>query len=268
MRFGTAVTPQASLQAPGSDGIGRSIQPSLAAALARASAEGRASPLWPDCQAETKHRASELNSTSRAGATDTSGSASRAAYQKGTRPTGQRQPSKAEAGRPDDERCGSQVEGLKPEAEASSLHINAAGARLTGRQDVATSSASFDSWNSRQRSGESMTCPASQNALTKAAQTGWLPTAAAAAAVTGKQGKGSRTEWLLAQVQQASLTPGSVHSTSHARPAFLTPAASPGKILPIRVLGYSQAHLQKCHGDGTSLHWCLQQFMCMSAQCC
>lgn len=232
MRFGTAVTPQASLQAPGSDGTGRSLQPSLVAALARASAEDRASPLWPNGQAETKHRASEMNSTSRAGATDTSGSAYREASQEGTRPTEQRQPSKAEAGRPDSDQWGSRVEGLPPDAEASSSHVDAAGARLTGRQDVATSSASVDSWNSTQRSGESMTSPASQNALTTAAWTGWLPTAAAAAADTGKQGKGSRTEWLLAQVQQASLTPGSVHSTSHARPAFLAQAASPGKILP------------------------------------
>ena len=253
MRFGKAVTPQASLQAPGSDGTGRSLQPSLAAALARASAEDRASPLWPDCQAETKHRASEINSTSRAGATDTNGSAYREASQEGTRPNEQRQPSNAEAGRPDDEQCGRQAKGLHPDAQASSSYVDAAGARLTGRQDTATSSASFDSWNSRQRSGESMTSPASQTALPTAVGIGQLPTAAAAAAVTGKQGKGSRTEWLLAQVQQASLTPGSVHSTSHARPAFLAQAASPGKILQIRALGYSQAHLQKCHGDRTSL---------------
>lgn len=167
---------------------------------------------------------------SRASATGTNGSAYREAPQKGAGPTGQRQPSKA--GRPDDERCGRQFEGLHPDAEASSSHVDSAGARLTGRQDTATSSASFDSWNSRQRNGESVTPSASQSGLTTAAGTGLLPTAAAAAADTGKQGRGSRTEWLLAQVQQASLTPGSVHSTSHARPAFLTPAASPGKILP------------------------------------
>lgn len=154
-----AVTPRASLQAPGTGTplllSGQSKQHSLAAALARAAGSNPSVPRAdPDTRAGL--RADESYGPSTAG----------------TEAFGWNGPLAAKATHASDSSAGFQVSGsrtaglesMQPSSRAGPhLHDRhvAADTAAAGRQDDVTSSASFDSWNSRQRSHSGATASTS-----------------------------------------------------------------------------------------------------------
>ncbi len=157
-----AVTPQASLQAPGTGTPlllpDHTKQHSLAAALARAAG---ISPSVPRADPETKAglRADERHGPSTAG----------------TKAFGWNGPLAAEATQASDVSAGFQLSGshtaglesMEPSSRAGpQLHDRhvAADTAAAGRQGDVTSSASFDSWNSRQRSHSGATASTSHAA--------------------------------------------------------------------------------------------------------
>ncbi|KAL0022177.1 hypothetical protein WJX77_003269 [Trebouxia sp. C0004] len=257
--IGDAVTPQASLQAPGTGTplllSDHTKQHSLAAALARAA---RNSSSVPSIETETRAslRADERQGPSKAG----------------PKAFGWNGPLAAEAAQASDASAGFQLSGSHTAGLESARQSSRAGSRLhdrhvgvdgaaAGRQDDVTSSASFNSWNSRQHSHNDTTASTSHAARHTTVHPSLSPAAggtAEAMATTaasaqlagpvmsatgltsqattaagslvsdrlGKQGYTQHTQWLLAQVQQAALTPGSKHSTRRARAAPVPQAAA------------------------------------------
>ncbi len=169
---GEAVTPQASLQAPGSAkllshlGRGRASQPSLAEALVMAAA-GHNPPGLQKGAGVKPVKQDGLSLTGPQGASDSLTDRQQAAHQDGS---------------------------LQSVPQA-----------VEGRQEDATSSASFDSWNSRQRSDAGGTASTSQ--------TGLSPAGAVATAATPQAALGSR---LCEAVSNASRPPptGDVYHSS------------------------------------------------------
>jgi len=172
---GDAVTPQASLQAPGTGTplllSGHTKQHSLAAALARAAG---ISPSLHRADPETRAglRVDERNGPSTAG----------------TKAFGWNGPLAPEATQASDSSAGFQLSGshtaglesMEPSSPAGPrLHDRheAANSAAAGRQDDVTSSASFDSWNSRQRSHSSATASTSHAARHTAVHLGLSPAA-------------------------------------------------------------------------------------------
>ena len=170
-----AVTPQASLQAPGTGTplllSGHTKQHSLAAALARAAGISP-SVARADPEPRAGLRADERHGPSRAG----------------TKAFGWNGPLAAEATQASDSSAGFQLSGshtaglesMEPSSRAGpQLHDRheAADSAAAGRQDDVTSSASFDSWNSRQRSHSSATASTSYAARGTAVHPGLSPAA-------------------------------------------------------------------------------------------
>ena len=170
-----AVTPQASLQAPGTGTplllSGQSKQHSLAAAVARAAG---ISPSVPRADPETR---AGLRADERHGP-----------FTAGTKAFAWNGPLAAEATQASDSSAGFQLSGshtaglesMKPSSRAGAQlddRHEAAETTAAGRQDDVTSSASFDSWNSRQRSHSSATASTSYAARRTAVHLG-LSTAA------------------------------------------------------------------------------------------
>ena len=170
-----AVTPQASLQAPGTGAplllSDHTKQNSLAAALARAAG---ISPSVPRADPEPRAglRAAERHGPSAAG----------------TKAFGWNGPLAAEATQASDSSAGFQLSGshtaglesMEPSSRAGpQLHDRheAADSAAAGRQDDVTSSASFDSWNSRQRSHSSATASTSYAARRTDVHPGLSPAA-------------------------------------------------------------------------------------------
>ena len=170
-----AVTPQASLQAPGTGTpllpSDRTKQHSLAAVLARAAG---ISPFVARADPETR---AGLRADERHGP-----------FTAGTKAFGSNGPLAAEAAQASASSAGFQLSGSRTagltSAEPSShagpqLHDRheAADTAAAGRQDDVTSSASFDSWNSRQRSHSGATASTSHAARHSAAHPGLSPAA-------------------------------------------------------------------------------------------
>lgn len=170
---GDAVTPQASLQAPGTGTplllSGHTKQHSLAAALARA-AGIRISASRIDPETKVGLRADESHGPSTAG----------------TKAFGWNGPLAAEATQASDASAGPQLSGShtaglecarqsrRAGPQLDDRHV-AADAAAAGRQDDVTSSASFDSWNSRRRSYSGATASTSHAACHTVVHPGLSP---------------------------------------------------------------------------------------------